>query len=100
MQSTSCDVLDWMTHTLESRMPGEIAAETTLMAENKEEIKSLSMKVKESEKAGLNFLGALVCFSFLFLAGGRVFHIWGKESSWIVLVWKSSYPPNLQSPLI
>ena len=54
MQSTSCDVLDWMTHKLESRLPGEIAAETTLMAENKEEIKSLSMKVKEeSEKVNL-----------------------------------------------
>ena len=47
----------WMKHKLESRLPGEIfnnlryADDTTLMAENKEELKSLLMKVKEeSEK--------------------------------------------------
>ena len=39
---------------LESRLLREISDDTTLMAENKEELKSLSMKVKEeSEKAGL-----------------------------------------------
>ena len=45
---------------LESRLPGEISItsdnvdDTTLMAENKEELKSLQMKMKEeSEKAGL-----------------------------------------------
>ena len=32
------------------------ADDTALMAENKEELKSLLMKVKESEKAGLNYL--------------------------------------------
>ena len=47
-----------MKHKLESRLPGEIsiryADDTTLMAENKEELKSLLMKVKvESEKFGL-----------------------------------------------
>ena len=51
-----------MKHKLESRLLGEIsninnlryADDTTLMAESKEELKSLSMKVKEeSEKVGL-----------------------------------------------
>ena len=48
-----------MKHKLESRLLGEInnlrcADDTTLMAESKEELKSLLMKVKEeSEKAGL-----------------------------------------------
>ena len=42
----------WMKHKLESRFPGEISA--TLMAESKEELKSLLMKVKEkSEKVSL-----------------------------------------------
>ena len=59
MQSTSCEMPDWMKHKLESRLPGEISITsdiqitTTLMAES-EEIKSLLMKVKEeSEKFGL-----------------------------------------------
>ena len=49
----------WMKHKLESRLPRNInnlryADDTTLMAESKEELKSLLMKVKEeSEKAGL-----------------------------------------------
>ena len=49
----------WMKHKLELRSPGEIlinwyADDTTLMAESKEELKSLLIKVKkESEKAGL-----------------------------------------------
>ena len=54
-------MLDWMTHKLESRLSGEInmnnlryADDTTLMAESKDELKSLLMKVKEeSEKADL-----------------------------------------------
>ena len=50
--------MDWMKHKLESRLPGKTAItsddDTTLMAENKEELKGLLMKVKEeSEKAGL-----------------------------------------------
>jgi len=59
MQSTSCEMLGWRTHKLESRLPGEInnlryADDTTLMAESKEKLKSLLMKVKqESEKAAL-----------------------------------------------
>ena len=55
-----CEMLDWMKHKLESRLPGEIsnnlryADDTTFMAESEEELKSLLMKVKEkSEKAGL-----------------------------------------------
>ena len=45
----------WMKNKLESRLPGEIYADdTTLMAESKEELKRLLMKVKEeSEKGGL-----------------------------------------------
>ena len=60
MQSTSCEMLGWRKHKLESRLPGEISItsdmqdNTTLMAESKEELKSLLRKVKEeSEKAGL-----------------------------------------------
>ena len=50
-----------MKHKLESRLPGEIsitwyADDTTLLAESKEELKSLLMKVKEErEKPGLKF---------------------------------------------
>ena len=57
MQSTSCRMLGWMNHKLESRLPGELSItsdmqdDTTLMAESEEELKSLSMNVKEeSEK--------------------------------------------------
>ena len=53
-------MLDWKKHKLESRLPGEIsitfryADDNTLMAESEEELKILSMKVKEeSEKVGL-----------------------------------------------
>ena len=58
MQSTSWDILDWMKHKLESRLPGEITVtsdtDTTLMAKSEEKLKSLLMKVKEeSENAGL-----------------------------------------------
>ena len=62
MQSTLWETLGWKTHKLESRLLGEIsiikylryADDTTLMAESKEELKGLLMKVKEErEKAGL-----------------------------------------------
>ena len=45
----------WMKHKLESRLPGEISITSDMqMAESKEELRSLLMKVKEeSEKAGL-----------------------------------------------
>ena len=52
-------MLGWKKHKLESRLPGEIsvtsdADATTLMAESKEEPKSLLKMKEESEKAGLN----------------------------------------------
>ena len=60
MQSTSCEIPGWMKPKLESRLPGRnvnnlrYSHDTTLMAESKEELKSLLMKVKEeSEKDGL-----------------------------------------------
>ena len=59
MQSTSCKMLGWMKHKLESRLLGNInnlryAEDTILMEESKEELKSLLMKVKEeSEKVGM-----------------------------------------------
>ena len=68
MQSTSREMLGWMKHKLESRLLVVVgvktagrsinnlryADDTTLMAENKKELKSLLMKMKEeSEKAGL-----------------------------------------------
>ena len=60
MQSTSCKMLGWMKHKLESRFPRKISItsdmkmRTILMTESKEELKNLLMKVKEeSEEAGL-----------------------------------------------
>ena len=60
MQSISCKMPGWMKHKLGSRLLGEISITSdyqmtlTLMAESKEELKSLLMKVKEeSEKADL-----------------------------------------------
>ena len=58
MPSTSREMLGWMKHKLESRLPGEIinnfryADDTALMSENREELKSLLMK-EESETADL-----------------------------------------------
>ena len=50
--------VSWMNHKLESRLLGEnnnrYADDSTLMAENEEELNSLLMKLREeSEKAGL-----------------------------------------------
>ena len=59
MQNTSCEMLGWMKHKLESRAGRNsnnlrYADDTTLMAESEEELKSLLKKVKEeSEKVGL-----------------------------------------------
>ena len=52
MKSTSCEMTGWMKHKLESRLLGEIsilkyADDITLMAESKEELRSL---FDESEK--------------------------------------------------
>ena len=62
MQNTSGEMLGRMKHKLESRSQEEIPTTSDiqitphLMAESKEELKSLLMKVKEeSEKAGLKF---------------------------------------------
>ena len=59
MQSTSWETLGWKKHKLESDCQEKYqnlkyADDITLMAESKEELKSLLMKVKqESEKVGL-----------------------------------------------
>ena len=58
MQSASCEMPGWMKHRLESRLPGEISDtsdfrhsdDTALIAECKEELKGLLMKVKEESK--------------------------------------------------
>ena len=58
-QTTSCEMLGWMSYKLESRLLGEILItsdtdDTTLMAESKEELNNLLMRVmEENEKAGL-----------------------------------------------
>ena len=54
-ESASCEISGWMKHKVESRFPGEISINsdmlnTTLMAESKEELKSLLMKVKEENE--------------------------------------------------
>ena len=59
MQSKSCEMLDWMKHKLESRLPAEISITSDMQMtpplwQKAEELKSLLMKVKEeSEKVGL-----------------------------------------------
>ena len=60
MQSTSCKMLDWMKHKLESRFARRninntiYAEDTTLMAKSEKEQKSLLVKMKEeSEKVDL-----------------------------------------------
>jgi len=55
MQSTSCEMLGWMKHKLESRLLEEISITSgTQMTPYTVELNSLLMKVKkESEKAGL-----------------------------------------------
>ena len=51
MQSTSCEMLGWMKHRLESKIAGRninnlrYADDTALMGESEEELKSLLMKV-------------------------------------------------------
>ena len=56
MQSTSCEMLDWMKHKLESSLPGEISVTSDMQMTPSlwQKLKSLLIKVKvESEKAGL-----------------------------------------------
>ena len=47
-QRTSCEMAGWTSYKLESRLPGEIltASDTTLKAENEEELKSLLIRLK------------------------------------------------------
>ena len=52
MHDTSCEMLGWMKHKLESRLLGKISVTsdmqmTTLLAESEEELNSLLMKAKE-----------------------------------------------------
>ena len=52
MESTSHDIPSWMNHKLESRLLGaRYVDDSTLMAESKEELKSLLMKVKEESES-------------------------------------------------
>ena len=57
MQSTSCEMLGWKKHKLESKLQGEISITSDMQMTppvNKEEVKSLLMKVKdESDKTCL-----------------------------------------------
>ena len=56
VQSTSCKMAGWMKHKLESRLLGELSITsdmqmtTTIMAESKEELKNLVMKVEEESE--------------------------------------------------
>ena len=56
MQSTSCEMLDWIKHKLESRLLGEISMTSNMqmippMAKTEEDLKRFLMRVKEeSEK--------------------------------------------------
>ena len=57
MQCTSCEMLDWMKHKLESRLPDKVSITSDMqmtppLQQREEELKSLLMK-EESEKAGL-----------------------------------------------
>ena len=79
MQRMSCERPDWMKHKLESKIAGRninnlrYTDDTTLMAESKEELKSLLMKEKEeSEKTGLQLniqkTKIMASWSHLFMA--------------------------------
>ena len=51
MKSTSYEMLGWMNHKLESRLPEKIPTTSDMqMEETEEELKNLSMKVKEESK--------------------------------------------------
>ena len=70
MQSTSCEMSDYMIHKQESRFPGininnlRYADNTTLMAEREEELKSLLMSVwEENEKSWLKTQKAKIMVS-------------------------------------
>ena len=48
-QSTSCEMLGWINHKLESRLPEEISI-TSDIAKSEDELNSLLMKVKEESE--------------------------------------------------
>ena len=50
MQSTSCEMLDWLKHKLESRLPGEISTTS-----NMQRTPSLKKVKQENETVGLKF---------------------------------------------
>ena len=55
MQTTSCKILGWMKHKLESRLPGEISITSDVQMtpplwKKEEELNSLLMKVKEESE--------------------------------------------------
>ena len=79
-------MLGWKKHKLESRLPGEISITsdmqmtTTLMAESKEELKSLLMKVKvKSQKVGLK----LNIQKTKITASGPNYLHWDKGIEWL-----------------
>ena len=49
LQSTSCEMLGWINHKLESRLPEEISI-TSDIAKSEDELNSLLMKVKEESE--------------------------------------------------
>ena len=59
IQSTLCEMLGWIRHKLESRLPGDISVTSEMrmtppLWQKEEELKRILMKVKEeSEKVGL-----------------------------------------------
>ena len=79
MKSTSCEMPGWMNHKLEIKTGGKninnirYADDTTLMAESEEELKSLLMRVKESQKSGLklNILKTKIMTSGVPLLDGK-----------------------------
>ena len=57
MQSTSCKMPGWTKHKLESKLPGKISItsdtqviDTTIMAENEDELQNLLVKVREENE--------------------------------------------------
>ena len=56
LDSLACHAVSWMKHKLDSGLPGRninnlrYTDDTTVMAESKEELKGLLMKVKEESK--------------------------------------------------
>ena len=97
MQSTSCKMLGWLKHKLESRLPGKnannvkYADDTTLRPESEEELKSLFMKVKEEcKKVGLK----LIIQKTKIMASGPITSCQIDGKQWQALFWGA--PKSLQ----